>query len=149
MYENPSVEVILDNTPGARDAQNPVSNWVPALGVQTRAQAKQKEQSKSQLRTPSIVSSDITPDQIRSSQVSDPTLARICTACEEEVIKGNPKYLKKKDLIYKQYSSPKVENGKVFVQLVVPLQYPKTIMKLTHESIMSGHLAVKRTIQKV
>ena len=45
MYENPSVEVILDNTPGARDAQNPVSNWVLALGVQTRAQAKQKEQS--------------------------------------------------------------------------------------------------------
>ena len=73
MYGNPLVKVILDNIPGARDAQNPDSNWVSALAVQTRAQAKQKEQSKSQLRTPSIVSSDITPDQIRDSQVSDPT----------------------------------------------------------------------------
>ena len=79
-------------TKGARDAQNPDSNWVPALSVQTRAQAKQREQSKSRLRTPNIVSCDITPDQIRASQVSDPTFARIRTACEEEVIKGNAEY---------------------------------------------------------
>ena len=73
MYGNPLVEVVLGNIQGVRDSQNPDSNWVPALAVQTRAQAKQKDQSKSQLRTPSIVSSDITPDQIRASQVSDPT----------------------------------------------------------------------------
>ena len=42
-----------------------------------------------------------------------------------------------------------MENGRVFVQLVVPQQYRKTIMKSVHEYIMSGHLAVKRTIQKV
>ena len=84
--------------PGARDAQNPDSNWVPALAVQTRAQVRQRERSKSPLRTPNIVRSDITPDQIRASQVGDLTLARICTACEEEVIKGNAKYFKKKNL---------------------------------------------------
>ena len=37
----------------------------------------------------------------------------------------------------------------MFVQLVVSQLYSKTIMKLAHESIMSVHLAVKRTIQKV
>ena len=47
--------------------------------------------------------------------------------------------LRKKTLIYRQYSSSKVEYGRVFLQLVVPQQYRKTIMKLTHESIMSGH----------
>ena len=60
---------------------------------------------------PSIVDSEITPDQIRASQVSDPTLARICTVCKEQVIKGNAKYFKKKDLIYGQFGCPKVENG--------------------------------------
>ena len=88
--------MILDNILGARDAHNSDSNWVPAIAVQTRAQAKQmeeREQSKSQLRTPNIVSGDITPDQIRASQVSDLTLARIRTACEEEVIK-NKHYFK-------------------------------------------------------
>ena len=64
MYENPLVEAIFGNILGAIDVENPDSNWVPALVVQTSAQAKQKGQSKSPLRTPNIVSSDITPDQI-------------------------------------------------------------------------------------
>ena len=93
--KNPLVEVILGNIQGARDAHNPNNNWVLALAVHTRAQAKQREQSKLPLRTPNIVSSDGTPDQIRASQVSDWTWARIRTACEEEVIKGNAKYFKK------------------------------------------------------
>ena len=54
------------------------------------------------------MSGDITPDQIIASQVSDPTLAIIRTACEEEVIKRNAKYFKKKDLIYRQYNSYKI-----------------------------------------
>ena len=40
--ENPLVEMILGNIPGARDAHNPDSNWAPALAVQTRAQASKK-----------------------------------------------------------------------------------------------------------
>ena len=42
-----------------------------------------------------------------------------------------------------------MEFGKIFIQLVVPQQYRKMVMKLAHESILSGHLAVKLTIQKV
>ena len=58
-------------------------------------------------------------------------------------------FFRKNDLIYRQFSSPNVEFGKIFIQLVVPQQYRKMVMKLAHESILSGHLAVKRTIQKV
>ena len=35
------------------------------------------------------------------------------------------------------------------MQLIVPLQYQKLVMKLAHKSFMAGHLAVKRTVQKV
>ena len=38
--ENPLVDVIISNIPGARDAHDPNMNWVPALAVQTRSQAK-------------------------------------------------------------------------------------------------------------
>ena len=79
----------LGNIPEARDAQSPDINWIPSLAIQTRAQAKQTEQSKSQLRNTSILDSDRTPGEIRTSQVSDPTSVRIRTACEEQVIKGN------------------------------------------------------------
>ena len=40
-----------------------------------------------------------------------------------------------------------MEFGKSFIQRVVPQQYRKMVIKLAHE--LSGHLAVKRTIQKV
>ena len=39
--EYPFVDVILGDIPGARAAQSLDINWVPALAVQTRAQAKQ------------------------------------------------------------------------------------------------------------
>ena len=98
--ENPLVDVIIDNIPGARDAQEPDINWVPIFAVQTRAQTKQSEQLKSSLRTPSIIARDISPQQIKEAQVNDPSLARIRKACEEPEVKGNVKFFRKNDLIY-------------------------------------------------
>ena len=77
------VDVVIGNIPGARDAKDPDYNWVSALAVQTRAQAKQSEQIKSSLRTPSIIDRDILSQQIKEAQVSHPSLARIRNACEE------------------------------------------------------------------
>ena len=124
-------------------------NWVPALAVQTRSQAKQPQQTKTSLKTSNIIDRDISPQQIKEAQVDDPILARIRKACEESKVKGNAKCLLKNDLIYRLFSSPNVEFGKIFIQLIIPQQYRKMVMKLAHESILSGHLAVKRTIQKV
>ena len=143
--ENPLVDVIKGNIPGARDAYDPNINWVPALAVQTRSQAKLPKQTKTSLKTPNIIDRDISPQQIKEAQVNDPTLARIRKACDESEVKGNAKFFRKNDLIYRQFSSPNVEFGKIFIQLVVPQQYRKMVMKLAHESILSGHLAVKRT----
>ena len=50
--ENPLVDVIIGNIPGARDAHEPNMNWVPALAVQTRSQAKQPEQPKHHSKPP-------------------------------------------------------------------------------------------------
>ena len=147
--ENPLVDVIIGNIQGARDAYDPNINWVPALAVQTRSQAKLPKQTKPSLKTPNnIIDRDISPQQIKEAQVNDPTLARIRKACDESEVKGNVKFFRKNDLIYRQFSSPNVEFGKIFIQLVVPQQYRKMVMKLARESILSGHLAVKRTIQK-
>ena len=141
--ENPLADDIIGNIPGARNAHDPNINWVTALAVQTRAQAKQPEQIKTSLKTPNIIDRDISPQQIKEAQVSDPTLARIRKACKESEVKGSTKFFHKNDLIYRQFSSPNMEFGMLFIQFVVPQQYRKMIMKLAHESIMSGHLAVK------
>ena len=90
--ENPLVNVIIGNIPGARDAHDPNMNWMPALTVQTRSQAKQPEQTKTSLKTLNIIDRDISPQQIKEAQINDPTLARIQKACEESEVKGNAKF---------------------------------------------------------
>ena len=87
--ENPLVDVIIGNIPGARNAYDPNMNWVPALAVQTRSQAKLPKQTKTSLKTPNIIDRDISPQQIKEAQVNDPTLARIRKACDESEVKGN------------------------------------------------------------
>ena len=90
--ENPLVDIIIGNIPGARDAYDPNINWVPALAVQTRSQAKLPKQTKTSLKTPNIIDRDISPQQIKEAQVNDPTLARIRKACDESEVKGNAKF---------------------------------------------------------
>ena len=67
-------------------------NWVPALAVQTRSQAKQPEQTKTSLNTANIIDRDISPQQIKEAQVNDPTLARIRKACQESEVKDDAKF---------------------------------------------------------
>ena len=101
--ENPLIDVIIGVIPGANDAHDPNINWVPALTVQTRSQAKQPEQTKTSLKTPNIIDRDISPQQIKEAQVNDSTLARIRKTCEESEVKGNAKFFSRKnDLIYRQ-----------------------------------------------
>ena len=146
--EKPLVGLIIGNIPGARERNNPDINWVPALAVQTRAQAK-REGVTSKLKTPSIIDRTITPAQVSKAQKDDLSLTTTRSRCEANETIGKATFLKKNDLLYRKFSSPNVENGRTFTQLIVPQQYRTLVMKLAHESVMAGHLAIKRTMQKV
>ena len=123
-------------------------NWVPALAVQTRAQAK-REGVTSKLKTPSIIDRTINPAQVSKAQKDDVSLTTTRSRCEANETIGKATFLKKNDLLYRKFSSPNVEHGRTFTQLIVPQQYRTLVMKLAHESVMAGHLAIKRTMQKV
>ena len=71
--EKPLVGLIIGNNPGARERNNPDINWVPALAVQTRAQAK-REGVTSKLKTPSIIDRTITLAQVSKAQKDDVSL---------------------------------------------------------------------------
>ena len=58
--ENPLVDLIVGNIPGARERTDPDINWVPTLAVQTRAQSRHFDQSET-LKIPEIISQGITP----------------------------------------------------------------------------------------
>ena len=146
--EKPFVGLIKGNILGARERNNPDINWVPALAVQTRAQAKREGVTR-KLETPNIIDRTITPAKVSNVQKDDVSLTTTRSRCEANEIIGKATFLKKNDLLYRKFSSPNVEHGRTFTQLTVPQQYHTLVMKLAHESVMAGHLAIKRTMQKV
>ena len=79
--ENPLVGLTVGNIPGARAWNKPDINWVPALAVQTRAQAK-REVVTSKLKTLSIIDRTITPAQVSNAQRDDVSLTTTRSRCE-------------------------------------------------------------------
>ena len=146
--EKPLVGLIIGNLPGARERNNPDINWVPALAVQTRAQAK-REGVTSKLKTPNIIDRTITPAQVSKAQKDDVSLTTTRSRCEANETIGKATFFKKNDLLYRKFSSPNVEQGKIFEQLIVPEQYRELVMQLAHESILTGHLSVTSSVHKV
>ena len=146
--EKPIVGLIIGNIPGARERNNLDINWVPALAVQTRAQAK-REGVTSKLKTPSIIDRTITPAQVSKAQKDDVSLATTRSRCEANETIGKAPFFNKNDLLYRKFSSPNVEQGKIYEELIVPEQYRELVMQLAHESILTGHLSVTSSVHKV
>ena len=130
------------------ERNNPDINWVPALAVQTRAQAK-REGVTSKLKTLSIIDRTITPAQVSKAQKDDVSLTTTRNRCEANETIGKATFFKRNDLLYRKFSSPNVEQGKIFEQLIVPEQYREVVMQLAHESILTGHLLVTSSVHKV
>ena len=124
--EKPLVGLIIGNIPGARERNNPDINCVPALAVQTKAQAK-REGVTSKLKTLSIIDRTITSAHVSNAQKDDVSLTTTRSRCEANEIIGKATFLKKNNLFYRKFSSPKVEQGKIFEQLIVPEQYRELV----------------------
>lgn len=123
--------------------------------VETRSQKKNPPRFKP-LKVTNIQGINIGVEEMKKAQSEDETLEKIFDLAN----KGEHKYAgknraneswftKQGGLLYRCFQSPKVEHGKIFKQLVVPEQYRKIVLKVAHDSIMAGHLAVKKTTDRV
>ena len=146
--EKTLVGLIIGNIPGARERNNPDINWVPAVAVENGAQVR-REGVTSKLKTPSIIDININPEQVSKAQKEDVSLTTTRSRCETNETIGKATFFKRNDLLYRKFSSPNVEQGKIFEQLIVPEQYRELVMKLAHESILTGHLSVTSSVRKV
>ena len=59
--------------------------------------------------------------------------------------RGETKFIRKKDLTYRQFT----KGNKVTLQLVIPEDFREKVLRLAHETLMSGHLGIKRTLVRV
>ena len=147
--EKPLVGLIIGNIPGARERNNPDINWVPALAVENGTQARREGVTTNKLKTPSIIDININPEQVSKAQKEDVCLTTTRSRCEANETIGKATFFKRNDLLYRKFSSPNVEQGKTFEQLIVPEQYRDLVMQLAHESILTGHLSVTSSVHKV
>ena len=59
--------------------------------------------------------------------------------------RGETKFVRKNDLVYRQFT----KTNKVTLQLVVPEGFREKVLRLTNETLMYGHLGIKKTLDRV
>ncbi|XP_060062936.1 uncharacterized protein LOC132543450 [Ylistrum balloti] len=157
VLDSPIYDLIVGNVKEARPVGQPDENWkmVGAVqAVETRAQLKKKRWAYRALHVPESIEDIGSVQELKEEQQKDVTLEKFrkLASKAEPYIRddgGRSTVFYHKDLLYREFQSPKVANGRVFRQLILPEKYRHTVMRLAHESIMSGHLAAKRTTSRV
>ncbi|XP_062572789.1 uncharacterized protein LOC134234761 [Saccostrea cucullata] len=148
--ENPVFDLIIGEVENARKPHDPDPEWKPntITAVETRQQVKEKQKKYKPLKVPEIVKDEINPDDILREQQSDPSLETARRYAQEgrRSRDGKVKWFEKNGLLYRKYLSAEKDSGKTYSQLIVPSKFRHIVMKLAHELIMSGHLAISRTI---
>ena len=148
---NPLYDVIIGNVPGAGDVFSSsvelVENNHEANAVVTRQQEQRAKKQDKPLKVTDAVDGNVTKDILVQMQRDDLTLK----SCWDN-IKGSKEddtgvaYVARKDLLYRVSYD---KDGKEIHQLVVPEELRTKVLKLAHESIMSGHLGIRKTKDRI
>ena len=121
-----------------------------SVNVVTRSQHKNKQVLPLVNNVPDL---SIVPKDFAEAQKTCPSLANVIQSLEtsEEIsCRGRVvKYVRSKGLIYRECIKSKDDKDVGRKQLVVPLKFRDSIMKLGHESLMSGHFSSRKTTDRI
>ena len=145
--EDTLYDLVIGNIDGSK---LPDMSHFSAAAV-TRSQAKQSENACRKLKVPDqIINED--KEALKQAQATDPNLDSIRGRVESGSItvsrglnRGETKFIRKKDLTYRQFT----KGNKVTLQLVIPEGFREKVLRLAHETLMSGHLGIKKTLDRV
>ena len=116
----------------------------------TRAQANREKAYRKLNDTDQIISKD--KEAFKQAQDSDPKLNGIRQRVESGSVtisrglnRGETKFVLKKDLMCRQFT----KGNKLTLQFVIPESFREKVLRLAHETLMSGHLGIKKTMDRV
>ena len=144
-------DLIIGNIPNARDPMNPDTEWEDAGAVTTRAQAKRENIKKSTLQVPEVTEcTGVTKEKLIEMQYNDKALNRLRLLTNEKS-KGQQtvKFEEKAGILYRVFTHPHVNQGMPLKQIVVPVTIRNQLMQVAHNSIIGGHLGMKKTTDKL
>ncbi|XP_052691254.1 uncharacterized protein LOC128169132 [Crassostrea angulata] len=156
-FDSPSYDLILGNIRGVRKPHEPNPAWIHSVeniaAVETRAQLKKKQSPYKPLKVPEAIR-DVSPEDILQEQRNDETLKKLWSLAESGQLKhfsdgGFSKMCERKQMLFREFCSPKVSSGKLFRQLIVPRKYRTIVMRIAQETLMGGHLGSKKTTDRV
>ncbi|KAK7105148.1 hypothetical protein V1264_016564 [Littorina saxatilis] len=119
--------------------------------VTTRAQAK-KDKTTTPLRvTNSSATAVVDRDRLIQLQEADLTLTKYRSRPVKEMTKGEGTvhFEVKAKILYRVFQHPRVNGGKPLRQVLVPQPLRRQVMGVAHDSIMGGHLGVKKTSDRI
>ena len=89
---------------------------------------------------------------MKQAQATDPNLDSISGRVESGNItvirglnRGETKFVRKKGLLYRQFT----KGNKVSLQLVVPEGFREKVLRLAHETLLTEHLGIKKTLDRI
>ena len=145
--EDTLYDLVIGNIDGSK---LPDMSHFSAAAV-TRSQAKQSEKAYRKLKVPDqIINED--KEALKQAQATDPNLDSIRGRVESGSItvsrglnRGETKFVRKKGLLYRQFT----KGNKVTLQLVVPVGFREKVLRLAHETLLTEHLGIKKTLDRV
>ena len=143
-------DLIIGNVPGARPAEDPDSRWHEACAVTTRSQAM-KDRKQTPLKVASGSKSAIVDrNELVILQRKDKSLEKYRDR-KDITVKGEQEvsFEVKDGVLYRSYKHPHVNGGKPIRQVMVPTPLRRQLIEIAHESIMGGHMGVKKTADKI
>ena len=158
---NPVYDLVIGNIQGARPADKPDPEWVTQKeskvvsqqvnAVETRAQSRDKSKT-NPLQTPKFIK-EFTKSDIITNQMTDESLVKSREKAEtgEKTHYKNGGitwYVKEGNLLYRKFQA-KVNDSTVVKQLVVPKEQRSAVLKLGNDSVLSGHMGMRRTKVKI
>ena len=145
--EDTLYDLVIGNIDGSK---LPDMSHFSAAAV-TRSQAKQSENACRKLKVPDqIINED--KEALKQAQATDPNLDSIRGRVESGSItvsrglnRGETKFVRKKGLLYRQFT----KGNKVTLQLVIPGVFREKVLRLAHETLLTEHLGIKKTLDRV
>ena len=158
----PVYDLVLGNIDGVRSAENPDQNWQAitdidelanhkANAVETRAQ-KIKQNKKNTLVVPEAVN-EYSVENLIELQSGDVSLSYIRNQAQTGEVKtsrdgSSIQYVRKNGLYYRVFQKLGKFERK-YNQLLVPEKLQNEVLKIAHDGIMSGHLGIRKTTDRV
>ena len=150
VMETPIHDLMLGNISGARSPCDPLPEQDRECSAVTRAQAIENKRGEKPLSVVSNENIEVNREDLIKSQREDDSLKRLYDATEA-ITKGKQqtRFMVKKDILYREYYHPGYNSGQPIKQVVVPKTLRVAVMRHAHDSLLSGHLGIRKTTDRI